>query len=114
MYAVRVMENTMAFLKSRTEQVVFLLELLKPCRIGEFGPTFTVADGNGEPLGLLPDLGIVQRLAFDLLILCPIGQRPFDVRKFTLCLLCRTLATIIRVQELFLLSENFGNSTTPE
>jgi hypothetical protein len=101
---VRLIKIAMAFLLSCTKEIILLLELLKPGRIGEFGSTLAIADGDGEPLGLLSDLGIIQRLAFDLLILCPIRQCPFDVGKFTLRLLRRTLATIIRVQELFLLS----------
>jgi hypothetical protein len=72
-----------------------LLELLQPGRIGEFGSAFAVADCDSEALGLLPDLGIIQRFALDLLILGPIGQRPFDVWKFALGLLCRTLPAII-------------------
>ena len=94
----------MAFLLSCTKEIILLLELLKPGRIGELGSTLTVADRGGEPLSLLSDLGIIQGLAFDLLILCSIRQCPFDVGKFTLRLLRWTLVAIIRVQELFLLS----------
>jgi hypothetical protein len=94
-YAVRLLKDCLAFLRPRGEEVVLLLELLQPGRIGELGSAFAVADCDGEALGLLSDLGIIQRFAFNLLILCPIGQRPLDVWKFALGLLCRTLAAII-------------------
>lgn len=35
-------------------------------------------------LRCLSDLRIIQKLAFSLLILCPVGRGPFDVRNFTL------------------------------
>ena len=67
------------------KDIELLLELLKPGRTGEFKSTFRVTD-RGEPLGLLLELGIVQRLAFDPLIVCPVRQCPFNIWKFTLCL----------------------------
>ena len=39
-------------------------------QIGEFGLTFAVTHHNGEVLSLLSDLGIIQRLAFGLGLLC--------------------------------------------
>ena len=95
---VRLVKEAVAFLRLRIKQVVLLLKFLQPGGIGEFGPTFAVARAStarGWAYSLILELFRGSPLIRSFFVL--VGRGPFGVRKFTLGLLCGTLAAIIQV-----------------